>query len=94
MLTKTRTKILNSIREKGYWGTPGETGTYALAIVRCAKKGYALVTICHPYGGSPHFAIPEGTGKWHTQGLNVQQAQKHLPSYGESLKGLIDSLTY
>lgn len=86
--------IRRAIRENGYWTEEidGCGYGYADAVIRCIKRGYALIQICRPYGGSAHFAVREGNGAWHTRGLDVAQAQARCPRNGVALREIIEEL--
>jgi hypothetical protein len=94
MNTNTNTReIAAIIRRDGYYTlcTPCQ-GAYSDAIIACRVRGFACVEICYPYGGSPHFACREGTGKWHTRGLDHVDAAAHCPKRGASLTATVKTV--
>ena len=85
----TKREVLADIRETGCCHNSPAQGSYGIAIIRCSGSGFALIGLCNPYGGDMHFAIDSGSGRWHTRGLDDDQAREYLPRNGSSLKSIL-----
>ena len=93
------TIIRTAIARDGYWSPlkiskTGRYNMYTDCIIRCKTRGYAVVRICNPYGGQPHFAVStkKTITSFHTRGLDVVKAQSILPARGISVAGCMEFL--
>ena len=78
--------VRRCIARDGYWAPEHEGVGYSPAIVRCARRGYAVISICRPAGGNEHFVVEgAGNGAWHIGGLDAEAAREYLPQTGVGL---------